>query len=386
MNQELINILLVEDNLEDAQLFQDLLDMTPENNLWNVVHVVRLSDALAELDRVGLQVILLDLSLPDSQGLDTLVSLREQAPQLPIIVLTGLQYEQLGITAVREGAQDYLMKGVVSGGMIARSILYAIERKKNEIAMRACLEQERELREIKSRFISMLSHELRNPLTTILASATLIENFHATLTPEKKLEMNRKIKTSADRMNKIVEDLLALWNQESIEQNQFKPVWFDLLEFCHRLIAEFQVQLDHQFFHQFNPIQLRFVNVTNCGQVYLDPNLLEQILSNLLSNAIKYSPQGGEVRLEVSQDSTWVIFRIQDCGMGIPWSDRDRLFTCFYRATNTQGIPGTGLGLSIVKKAVDLQGGSLDFTSEVCVGSTFTVTLPLNFSPGFQQP
>ncbi|AFY84937.1 ATP-binding response regulator [Oscillatoria acuminata] len=386
MNPELINILLVEDNIADAELFQDILDISPESQAWNVTHVMRLAEALVQLDRDPIQVILLDLSLPDSQGLQTLVTLREKAPTLPIVVLTGLNDQQMGITAVREGAQDYLVKGLVSGGMITRSMLYAIERKKNEIAMQSCLEQERELREIKSRFISMLSHELRNPLTTILASADLMEKWAEELSEQKKREMNRKIKESATRMNKILDDLMVLWHHESLAPTPLNPSWFDLPEFCQKLVAEFQIQLDNQGSQRANSLELIWVSQIQSYPVYLDLNLLEQILSNLLSNAIKYSPRGGPVKFELTVDSNQVIFRIQDSGIGIPPSERDRLFTSFYRASNTQGISGTGLGLSIVKKAVDLQGGTIHVTSDVAMGSTFTVTLPLRVSPVLMDP
>ncbi len=381
MNRELIHILLVEDNLGDAELFQDILEVSPESQTWNVTHVMRLTAALVQLARAPVQVILLDLSLPDSQGLQTLVTLREKAPTLPIVVLTGLNDEQLAITALREGAQDYLVKGLVSGGTITRSLFYAIERKKNEIAMQSGLEQERQLREIKSRFISMLSHELRNPLTTILASAGLIANLAEKLSEQKKRDMNQKIKESAGRMNKILDDLLALWHQESPESTPFKPSWFDLPEFCQKLVAEFQIQLDNQCSQRANSIYLIFVSPVESYPVYLDLNLLEQILTNLLSNAIKYSPNGGSVKFELTADSNQGIFQIQDSGIGIPASECDRLFTSFYRASNTKGISGTGLGLSIVKNAVDLQGGTIQVNSEVAMGSTFTVTLPLRLSP-----
>ncbi|MCT7982641.1 hybrid sensor histidine kinase/response regulator [Laspinema sp. A4] len=389
MNRELINILLVEDNCRDAELFQDILEMSQESHesqAWNVTHVMRLAEALVQLDRTPVQVILLDLSLPDSQGLQTLVTLREKAPTLPIVVLTGLNDEHLAITAVREGAQDYLVKGLVSGGTITRSMFYAIERKKNEIAMKSCLEQERELREIKSRFISMLSHELRNPLTTILASAHLMEKLSKELSEQKKGEMNRKIKESAGRMNKILDDLLVLWHQESPEPTPFKPSWFDLPQFCQKLVAEFQIQLDHQCSQGTHSIHLIFVSRVKSYPVYLDLNLLEQILTNLLSNAIKYSPNGGKVEFELIADSHQVIFRIQDSGIGIPPWECDRLFTSFYRASNTEGISGTGLGLSIVKNAVEVQGGTIQVNSEVSIGSTFTVTLPFRVNSVLMDP
>ncbi|MCT7976800.1 ATP-binding response regulator [Laspinema olomoucense] len=381
MNQEVINILLVEDNFGDAELFQDILEMSPESLAWNVTHVSRLAEALAQVDPDPVQVILLDLSLSDSQGLQTLMTLREKAPTLPIVVLTGLNDEQLGITAVREGAQNYLVKGLVSGGMITCAMLYAIERQKIEMVLHYCLKQEQELPKIKSRFSSMLSHELHNPLTTILALADLVEKLTEEFSEQKKREMNRKIKESAGPMNKILDDLRVLWHQESPEPALFNPSWFDLPEFYQKLGAGFQIQLDNHCSPKTNSLELIFVSQVKSYPVSLDLNLLEQILTNRLSKAIKYSPNGCPVQLELMADSNPVIFPIQDSGIGIPPSQQERLFTSFYGATNTQGISGTGLGLSIVKNAVDVQGGTIQVNSELARGSTFMETLPLMVSP-----
>lgn len=252
--------------------------------------------------------------------------------------------------------------------------------------MQSCLEQERELREIKSRLISMLSHELRNPLPTILASADLMEKLTEELSEQKKREMNRKIKEAATPMNKILDDLMALWHQESLAPTPLSPSWFDWPEFCQKLVPEFQIQLDNQGSQRANSLELILMSQVQSYPVYLDLNLLEQILSNLLSNAIKYSPNGGPVKFELTMDSNQVIVRIQDSGIGIPPSERDRFFTSFYRPNNTQGISGIGLGLSIVKKAVDLQEGRIYVTSEVAMGSTFTVTFPLRVSPVLMDP
>lgn len=381
MKPEVLQVLLVEDNLGDAELLQELLEEATGSE-FEVKAAIRLSDALTHLSENNYEAILLDLSLPDSQGLDTLVRVQEVADRQPIIVLTGLNDEEIAVRAVRQGAQDYLIKGQLNGVLLGRAIRYAIERKRAEMAMRYALDQEREMRELKSRFVSTISHELRSPLTTIFASADLLHKFSSRLNECKKGEMHQQIKAAAQRMNQLLDDVLTIWKAESAEQPLI-PVLMDLKQFCRDLVEEFHIQLeDLQSSHR-GESDRTIVFVSDCSScpACVDRNLLRQILSNLLSNAIKYSPQGGTVRLELNCDGSNAIFRVKDEGIGIPESDLDKLFSTFYRASNAGGIYGTGLGLAIVKKAVELHGGAIAVSSEIGVGSTFTVTLPL--SPTF---
>lgn len=376
MTDRYCRILLVEDNLGDAEILQELLEESSVSE-FDFRHVVRVADALTHLSEENFDVILLDLSLPDSNGLETLMRIRESTSDLPIVVMTGFDDEKLALSAVREGAQDYLVKGQVHISTLARSICYAIERKKAEIAMRAALEKERELREVKSKFVSMVSHELRSPLTTILASADLLEKFNKRLSDEKKLEMQRQIKAAAKRMSQTIDDLQALWLSDS-NKVSFVPVLLDVKIFLRKLLEEFQIQLENRS-NSLTNCDIDLVLITRCDRcdACMDRNLLRQIASNLISNAIKYSPQGGQIKVELESDGINAVFRISDRGIGIPEADRTHLFQTFYRASNTGGISGTGLGLAIVKKAVELHGGAIAFESEVGVGSTFTVTLPL---------
>lgn len=144
----------------------------------------------------------------------------------------------------------------------------------------------------------------------------------------------------------------------------------DLVAFCRDLVESLQMSAKPQH-------QLNFVVIGDGSDAQMDEKLLGHILTNLLTNAIKYSPDGGTVQFDVVCDRTWVIFRIQDSGIGIPPEDLERLFESFGRASNVGAIPGTGLGLAIVKRCVDLHEGEITVESEVGVGTTFTVTLPL---------
>jgi signal transduction histidine kinase len=377
MNSETIKILLVEDNLGDADLLQEILEEATASE-FEVTHTSYLRDAFDRLENQPFDAILLDLSLPDSQGLETLVKLQTERPDFPIVVITGLNDEQLAVNAVRQGAQDYLVKGQLNGPVLIRSLRYAIERKIAEIATRKSLERERELRELKSRFVSMVSHELRNPLTTIVAAAQLLEQRHCQLSEEKKEDMYRRIRKSAGRMNQLLDDILMIWKTEATEQ-RFITSRVNLTDFCQAAIEEFRRQLsDLKSVENSAEHQIVFNSDRHClSFAEVDRTLLRQILTNLLSNAIKYSPAGGSIQFELACEEDRAVFEVKDCGIGIPEGDLEKLFTAFHRGSNTQGISGTGLGLAIVKKSVELHGGTIAVESQEGIGTRFTVVLPL---------
>ena len=243
-------------------------------------------------------------------------------------------------------------------------------RKRAEAEVLKALERERELNEFKSRIISVISHEYRTPLTTIQLSAGLLESYGHKWTEEKKNTHFQRIQTAVARLTQIVSDVLVVGEAEAREL-RFQPAPLDIEEFCRDLVEELQVNAG-------NKHTLTFIS-QGCGtKACLDERLLRQILTNLLTNAVKYSPQGGNVNFELTCDQETAIFRIQDEGIGIPVPNQEKLFTSFYRATNVGTISGTGLGLSIVKNFVALHGGKITFVSDVDVGTTFIVTLPLN--------
>lgn len=251
---------------------------------------------------------------------------------------------------------------------IARDIT---ERKQIEADIRIALEKEKELSLLKSRFISMASHEFRTPLTTILSSAELIEHYSHKWNEEKKLNHLQRIQTSVKHMTGLLNDVLLIGKAEE-GKLECKPTAIDLLQFSCNLVEDIELTTSSH--------TIAFRPQCQTTTAYLDEKLLRHILSNLLSNAIKYSPTGGTVNFDLVSEQEEVIFRVQDWGIGIPLADRDQLFDSFHRASNVGTISGTGLGLAIVKKSVDLHGGKIAVQSEVGVGTTFTVTLPLHQS------
>ncbi len=233
-------------------------------------------------------------------------------------------------------------------------------------AMRRALEREQELSALRLRFFSMVSHEFRTPLSTILFTVQLLNTSEEGSATKPKRHLQR-IESAVKHLTRMLDDVLTI-NRAETGKLEFNPQPLDLEKFCRHLLEEMQLQ---------SPQELRLCVEESGERAVMDKMLLHSILSNLLANGIKYSPQGGEVELTLRCDRTQAIFQVRDRGIGIPPSDLPHLFEAFRRGSNIETIPGTGLGLTVVKKCVDLHRGSITVASELERGTTFTVTLPL---------
>ena len=258
------------------------------------------------------------------------------------------------------------------------------ERKQAEEDICRTLEQEKKLNELKSRFVTMASHEFRTPLASILSSAELLEHYSHKWSKDKTLNHLHRIQTSVKHMTGLLNDVLLLGKADAGKLN-LNPTQINLPQFCQELVEEIQLTTKtHQIILQVESClevdgsweQQSDATENESATVYMDKKMLRHILNNLLSNGIKYSPDSDRVIFELICQSRQAIFRIQDFGIGVPPSEQERLFDFFHRANNVGSIPGTGLGLPIVKRSVDLHGGTIAMNSKVGVGTTFTVTLP----------
>lgn len=231
------------------------------------------------------------------------------------------------------------------------------------------LAQERELGELKSRFVTMVSHEFRTPLGIIMSAVELLQHYSDRLPDDEKQRQLQEIQSSTKHMGGLMEQVLLLGRAEAGKLT-CKPLPMDLACFAERIIDETQSISNRKC-----PIALQTEG--DIANACADEALLRHILGNLVANAVKYSPEGSEVALRIHRKGTDVVFDIIDRGIGIPEKDRARLFEAFHRCSNVGDTPGTGLGLVIVKRCVDLHGGTLDIESEPGRGTTFTVRLPV---------
>jgi PAS domain S-box-containing protein len=244
-----------------------------------------------------------------------------------------------------------------------------ITERKRAQEIRRELEKEIELHELKNRFFSMVSHEFRTPLSTILISAQVLENSQD-WSEEKKLKNLQRIQSSAKTMTQLLTDMLTLMRAE-FGKLEFNPQLLNLEEFCNSIVEEIR-------FSTRAKQDIIFINKSLKKTAFMDEKILRLILSNLIDNAIKYSPKDSKIFLTLDYKSDRAIFLIQDQGIGIPQEEQELLYQSFYRGKNVGDVPGTGLGLAVVEKCVELHGGSINVESQLAVGTTFTVSIPWN--------
>lgn len=236
-------------------------------------------------------------------------------------------------------------------------------------SLEQALVRERELNELKSRFVAMASHEFRTPLTSIQASVDLLRRYSGRMSEEQKLENLRGISREIATVTELLEGILTLGRADA-GRTEFRPVALDLRALCVDLIekAKLTARPDHDF---------RFDWAGNCASVFADEQLVLHILTNMLSNAVKYSPKGGRITLTLRCGEHDFRVSVSDQGIGIPAAGREHLFDAFHRFDNVGAISGTGLGLAIMKRAADRYGGTITVESQEGAGTTVTAVLPI---------
>lgn len=243
------------------------------------------------------------------------------------------------------------------------------ERKRAEEELLRTLEREKELSQLKSNFVSMVSHEFRTPLGIIQSSAELLGEFHDRLPPIEREEQLKSITRNTRRMAGMMEDVLVLSRLDA-GKLEFQPVALDFKGFCRRVVDEVLSATNRRCV-----IELSFNS--SFPEAQADEGLLGHIFTNLLSNAVKYSEPGGTVHFAVAQDGPDAVCMIKDQGIGISEVDQLQMFTAFHRGANVGNRPGTGLGLLLVKRCAELHGGEVEVKSKVGAGTTVMVRLPI---------
>jgi len=378
---ESIHILLVEDNPGDVRLLREHLHQ--ESNLdaqFKVTHVERLGRAIEVASQGGVDVILLDLSLPDALGIETCRRLLADCePCPPVIVLTGLTDRSVATEAVASGAQDFLVKGAVDHEALVRSIRYAIERNRARIELSDALEREQgmveqlqELDRLKNRFVAMASHELRTPLASISGFASTLSMRWTDIADDDRRKYIGIIDQQGQRLSRLVDDLLVLSRIESGALDA-RPEPVDLDRAIKLVLAELDMHEPQMT-----------VDVSASLRVMADRDHLDQMLINYVSNAIKYGEAPFRVESRVSAGvGGFVDVIVRDSGDGVPDDVAPILFEEFARGRgHTEArIEGTGLGLSIVRGLARAQGGEAWYEPNEPKGAAFGLRLPVEAPP-----
>ncbi|MBL9126946.1 MAG: PAS domain S-box protein, partial [Verrucomicrobiales bacterium] len=247
--------------------------------------------------------------------------------------------------------------------------LVVTDRKRAERELLRSLARERELSELKSRFVSMVSHEFRTPLGIILSSAEILENYLDRLSDRHRQEHLRDISQCSRQMAGLMEEVLVLGQVEA-GKLEFKPAAIDLAALARRIAAEVDSATNQRC-----PIRVDVAEAV--PEARSDAGLLRHILGNLIANAVKYSPPGAEVDVVLRRRNGHAVFVVRDRGIGIPDADVRRIYQAFHRGRNVGDTPGSGLGLMIVRRCVELHQGRIDFETREGSGTTFTVSLPV---------
>lgn len=264
------------------------------------------------------------------------------------------------------------MEGEINGMMAVYADISERKQLQRELSekehLRLALDKEIELRQLRDQFTSMMSHEFRNPLTTIFTSTDMLDHYHERMTPEMRRQKFEDIRGQIRRLVEMLDDILVVMRSQSIGL-QFAPKLIDIIVLTQQLIAEAQMNAGQEHAIHFKSSHAQAV-------IEGDEKLLRHAINNLLSNAAKYSPEGKHIDVKLKVTEHEVIIEVVDHGIGIPQDDVEKLSEAFFRASNVGAIPGTGLGLAITKQAIELHNGQFNISSQVGVGSTFSITLP----------
>ncbi len=309
MNSTRTKALLIEDNPGDARLIREMLADTNGTGGFDVVCSDRLAKAIENLAIPDTDIVLLDLSLPDSQGLDTLVRLHTVAQTPPVVVLTSYDDEMTAIKAVQEGAQDYLVKGQFDDSLLIRSIRYAIERHRLKVELE---ETRRQQLEMKDRFMSRVSHELRTPLAAIYQFVTImLDGLAGELTPEQRDYLDITLRNT-NQLKTMVSDLLEVTRAQT-NRLKINPQYISLAELVREILQTTEIASG-------KAISLLNDVPDDLQPAYADPDRIRQIIVNLINNAIQFTPHHGTitVRAEVYQeDPGYLCIPVSDTGSGI---------------------------------------------------------------------
>lgn len=367
-----LRILLMEDNPGDARLTQLLLEEVSDFP-FELVHVTRFEQGMSVIAGGGFDVALIDLSLGDSHGIDTVRRMHQRAPLMPMIVLSGLEDETMAVVALQEGAQDYLVKGQGDGNLIKRSIRYAMERKRVEAQLIETKNAAETASRAKTEFLANMSHELRTPLNAIIGFSEILKQEPlGPLGHPSYRDYVRDVYESGVHLLRIINDILDLSKIEvgklTLSETPVDPR--EAIESCMRIVRE---RADN------GGIALVAELASDLPTLNADERMVKQLLLNLLSNAIKFTQSGGSVRVVARvDDADGLMIQVIDTGIGIATADIERAMQPFEQIDSSlhRKYQGTGLGLPLARSMCELHNGRFAIDSIVGKGTTVTVRFP----------
>jgi signal transduction histidine kinase/HPt (histidine-containing phosphotransfer) domain-containing protein len=360
-------VLIIEDSPSDAGLVQEHLAAARSTERFHMEVAVDLKAGLARLATEAFDVVLLDLNLPDSFGLETFESLHARFPELPVVIMSSAGTEELAVRAVAAGAQDYIFKDSLEPQLLMRCLRYSISRAQ---VLRELVEARRLAQEAsrhKSQFLATMSHEIRTPMTGVIGAAELLL---ATPLGRTQRDLAEVIKGSGETLLALINGVLDLAKIEA-GRMELEAVPVDPRRLVSEVAATFVEPAAAK-----GLVLLTAVDAAVPERVLGDPVKLRQILMNLVGNAVKFTKVGTiaiRVALPRSEDQQRLVFEVEDTGIGMTAATRERIFEAFTQAdsSTTRLYGGTGLGLAIARRLVELMKGALTVESAPGEGSVF---------------
>jgi signal transduction histidine kinase len=366
-----LQVLLVEDNAGDVRLLREMFSKEKPDS-FALTHLLRMSEAEIHLRRGGVDIVLLDMGLPDGHGLDTVRRAHAVAPDVPMIVLTGLDDEVLAAEAMKEGAQDYLIKGQIENRALPRALRHAIERHR--------MQTETDLirlhqMQFKDEFLSHVSHELRSPLSAIRQFVTILLD---RLAGELNLEQGKYLEIVLRNVKQLQSMINDLFEVTGLQAGKLR---IDLQRTSVSDAAIYTVNTLQEAATA-KGVTLSSDVESRLPSICADPTRIRQILIILVDNAIKFTPANGAVKIQArifEKDSSRLILEVSDSGCGISEDMTKRVFERLFQASNpaVAGRKGLGLGLYICKDLVTRHGGEIWAKSAPGQGAVFSFTLPI---------
>lgn len=368
-NDMATQVLFVDDNPGDRQLVRLSLSESPHP--YRLECADRLSEGLKKLEQQRTDILLLDLNLPDSQGSVTLQKVINHAPHIPILVLTGADDDALAIEAVRNGAQDYIVKRQLDSHLLTRAMRYAMER--HQVLMTLRESRKNEL-EFKDNFLSHVSHELRSPLASIHQYAeVMLDGLAGPLTPKEREYLGTVLR-NAKQLNGLINDLLDAARAD-VGKLTIEPARVSSCQLVEQILMIFAPRAKAKGISLIAKID------SNVPPILADFGRIQQVLTNLVENSLKFTNTGGQITLRAEifpDDPNFVRFSVADNGVGITRENLTKIFDRLHQersaVSNRQGL---GLGLAISKELVERHGGRIWADSDLNQGTKLSFLVPM---------